>query len=355
MTASIPTDPREALLSTLALADEPGASELCEAFGQVLSDAPVDGPVTLERIQPRTYRFQVGSNGTSQSFVLKRFDPWVARRAELVARRWLPALGLADRCAALFATAADRCGTWAWHVYEDLGNADVDPGCPDAGRVAAVMELLAALHTRAARHPVVPECRRYCGSLGAAHFTATLRDAIAVLEELAPPRIDPTLEQRALRDGLLARLYRLREEVPRRARLLETLGGPETLLHGDPGTRNAFVTSNGCGPKARLAGWDHAAVGPVSYDLSTFLSRFPKSDRPWILEAYRCAVAREDWYLPPARDLNAMFETAEYARYADRVIWPAVALLEERAPWAWSELAQVERWLDTLEPVLPEP
>jgi len=58
--------------------------------------------------------------------------------------------------------------------------------------------------------------------------------------------------------------------------------------------------------------------------------------------------------LPSPRDLNAMFETAEYARYACRIVWPAVALLEERAAWGFDQLAEVERWFDALELVLPE-
>jgi hypothetical protein len=348
-------DQKAAVHSSLAEAAEPGVAELCEALGEVVHPSPSAGPVQIERLEAQVYRLSLGSNGTRQAFVLKRLDPLLARRTELVARRWLPALGLGDRCAGLLTTTADRWGEWVWHVYEDLGDGAVDPGRPDAFRVAAVMELLAALHTRAARHPLVPECRRYCGSVGAGHFVTSVRDAIAVLEELAPPRIDPTLEQRATRDGLLSRLYRLREELPRRVRLLESLGGPDTLLHGDPWPANTSVAANGHGPVARMTGWDHAAVGPASYDVSTFLYRFPKSERPWILEAYRCAVTRADWYLPPARDLNAMFETAEYARLANRVIWPAVALLEEHDPCGWRRLAEVESWFDTLEPALPEP
>ena len=49
-----------------------------------------------------------------------------------------------------------------------------------------------------------------------------------------------------------------------------------------------------------------------------------------------------------------MFETAEYARYANRIIWPAVALLEEQAAWGFDQLAEVERWFDALEPALPD-
>jgi len=92
----------------------------------------------------------------------------------------------------------------------------------------------------------------------------------------------------------------------------------------------------------------------VSYDVSTFLYRFPRRERTWILEAYGRAVGHAHWCLPPARDLNVLFETAEYARYANRVIWPAVALLQEGAAWGWEQLAEIERWFDALEPALPD-
>src|SRR5439155_405772 len=200
-------------------------------------------------------------------FVLKRFDPWLARRNELVLRRWLPALGLEERAPRLLATAAERHGGCVWHVYEDLGEGALDPAHPDPERVGVVVALIAELHTRAAGHALVPECRHFCGNLGAPFFAANLADAIALLERLAPPRVEPTPEQGALRGRLLTRLYRLRDDLPRRVHLLETV---------------------------------------------------------------------------------------EYARYANRIIWPAVALLEQRAAWGFEQLAEVERWFDALELALPD-
>src|SRR2546422_7746733 len=41
---------------------------------------------------------------------------------------------------------------------------------------------IAELHTRAAGQALIPECRHFCGDLGAPFFTANLRDAIAMLE-----------------------------------------------------------------------------------------------------------------------------------------------------------------------------
>jgi thiamine kinase-like enzyme len=341
------TDLHAALRRAVTDAAEPGAAELSTALGETLRDEASDGPVVFQRLKSRVYRLRLGeSSPERRSFVLKRFDPWLARRNELVARRWLPALGLGDRCPQLYTVAAERSGSWIWHVYEDIGDGAIDPENPDRPSVVAVVELLASLHTRAARHALLPGCRHICGDLGAPYFAANVRDAIAVLERL---------EQRPVRDRLLDRLYRLRHEQSRRAQALEDLGGPDTLLHGDLWTTNTFVAPplNGGGPTARLIDWDHAAVGPATYDLSTFLYRFAPCDRPWILEAYARAVAPSGWTLPSGPELNGLFETAEYSRYANRIIWPAVALLEEGAAWGWDTLTEVERWFDAMTPVLP--
>ena len=98
-----------------------------------------------------------------------------------------------------------------------------------------------------------------------------------------------------------------------------------------------------------LVDWDRMGVGPFSYDLSTLLLRFPPEQRPGILETYRDAAARVGWQLGPLVDLELLFDTAERARYANRVIWPAVALLQERAAWGFPELAEVERWFEALD------
>ena len=103
------------------------------------------------------------------------------------------------------------------------------------------------------------------------------------------------------------------------------------------------------GPRARLIDWDHVGVGPFSYDLSTFLFRFPAAQRPRILERYRNAVSRAGSWLASPPNLDLLFDTAERARYANRVIWPVRALLQEHADWGFPELAEVERWFQALE------
>src|SRR5439155_14818814 len=115
------TDLRAALRRAVSDTAGPGAAELYHALAETLLDsaaAEEEGPAELERVKSHVYRLSIGSNGRARSVVLKRFDPWLARRNELVARRWLPAIGLGDRCPHLLATAADRRGEWVWHVYE---------------------------------------------------------------------------------------------------------------------------------------------------------------------------------------------------------------------------------------------
>src|SRR5207302_100331 len=81
-----------------------------------------------------------------------------ARAARLVAERWLPALGLGERCPRLLAAAAQREGRWVWHVYEDLRSETLADRC-ERPRLEAAVDLIAQLHTRGAGHPLLPEVR----------------------------------------------------------------------------------------------------------------------------------------------------------------------------------------------------
>jgi len=147
---------------------------------------------------------------------------------------------------------------------------------------------------------------------------------------------------------LLERVYVIRDELPLRLEMMKDLAGPETLLHGDLWTSNVFVLPDG---QARLIDWDHAAAGPPAYDLSTFILRFPQSRRSELIDLYREAAS--GWEIPPYEELNLIFETCEYARFACRIIWPAIALWESGATWAIDELEEIERWFQAWEPALP--
>jgi thiamine kinase-like enzyme len=262
----------------------------------------------------------------------------------------------------LLGSAAARSGHCVWHVYDDLGRWELDSQSPGREQAMAAVELIARLHTGFAGHPLLGEIRLHGGDLGIHFYESNVRDAIAAMESVQPPP-----EHRAVCERLLERLSKLRAELPRRAEAMGELAGPETLLHGDLWAINVFVIPAAAAavsePKeaarprsggwhARLIDWDHAAVGPATYDLSTFLLRFPAGERPGILELYRGAVSRAGWRLPSEQDLNDLFETHEYARFANRIIWPAIALAVDGADWGWAELAEVESWFERFEPVL---
>jgi hypothetical protein len=184
-------------------------------------------------------------------------------------------------------------------------------------------------------------------------YTANVRDSIHSLEALQPSTVDLSPERVALRDRLLARLHQRLDEQAYRAQAMAELGGPEVLLHGDLWTTNVLVCPAEEGLRVRLIDWDHAGVGPISYDLSTLLYRFPPADRHWILDVYRGSLGRLGWRLPSGADLNLLFATAEWARWACCVIGPALAAAEG-AEWAFDTLAAVEQWVELMTPVLPD-
>jgi hypothetical protein len=324
-----------------------------EALVRDVLHAPATAEVHEERMKSGVYRLRCTIDGTPRSLVGKRLDPDIARRNELVVRRWLPAVGLDEVGPPLLAVAAERDGSSVWHLYDDLGDAGLDVARPDTRRVERAVAAIACIHTRFAGHALIPECRLWGGDLGIYFYAASVRDAITALESVRAQNRQLGRERLSLCDRLLARLAKLMSEHSSRAEALRRYGGPETLLHGDLWPMNVMVYANGRDMRVRLIDWDHAAVGPVAHDLSTFLNRFPNRDRMTILRLYEEEVGRAAWRLPSPAELNVLFETAELARIANRVIWPALAASEQDADWAYAELEEVERWFEQLEPILP--
>src|SRR5438552_13625933 len=329
-----------------------GVIELRGLLQELLGGGDVAGRLLEEQmLQPRAmrvFRLRFAINGQTRSVVVKRLKPQIARRSELAAKRWLPAIGLGDGGPPLLGSVVEPSGACAWHVYDDLGEHELDPREPDRERVSAAVELVAQMHTRFAEHALLGEVRLHGGDLGIHFYESNVRDAIYSLEAW-----QPAAQQNGLRDRLLVRLCKLRDGLPERAQALAEWGGPETLLHGDLWAINVFVIPSANGLRARLIDWDHAAVGPASYDLSTFLLRFPSEHRLWVLDLYRQAVADAGWGLPGERELNLLFETHEYARIANRIIWPAIALVMDGAEWGTEALAEIDGWFEQFEPVLP--
>jgi phosphotransferase family enzyme len=334
---------------------ESGALELTEL--RALLEALLGAGRFLEqeqltaRDQRFVYRVRFEIGGLPRSLIVKRFTPEVARRNQVVATRWLPAVGLGETGPPLLGVAAERSGGGVWHVLDDLGDCTLGVGDCDPARVNAAVQVIARVHTRFARHRLLGECRLWGGDLGMAFYASSVRDALTALQALQPPALDLSAARRALRDRLFERLYELRDQQPLRARVSAECGGAETLLHGDFTRTNTLVFSAPHGLQVRLIDWDHAGVGLVSYDLSTFLSAFPLEERLALVDVYQEHTER----LPPAAELNLLCDTAQHARLANRIIWPALAALEGHADWAFEELANVNDWFEMWGPVLPDP
>jgi thiamine kinase-like enzyme len=342
----------EGLNTLLAGSELPGLTELRGLLEELLGGDESSGRLleqqTLQPRESRVFRLRFVVDGRTRNVIIKRLKPDIARRNELVAKRWLPAIGLGNGGLPLLGNVAERSGRCVWHIYDDLGRHELDPHTPDRGHVSVAVELIARMHTQFAKHALLGEVRLNGGDLGIHFYDSNVRDAIYALEAWRP-----AAPQKGLCDRLLERLYNLREELPRRAHAMARWGGPETLLHGDLWAINVFVIPAAGGLRARLIDWDHAAVGPPTYDLSTFLLRFPSEHRAWVLELYRQAVMEAGWRLPDERDLNSLFETHEYARFANRIIWPAIGLVQDRAEWGIEALAEIEQWFEEFGPVLP--
>src|SRR5262245_22783539 len=315
----------EGLEGLLGGANTPGLEELRSLLDDLIAGRDRSGRLTgeelLQQIPRRGCRLRFAVGGADRAVVIKELVPGTARLVELAASRWLPALGLEASGPPLLGRAAARDGSCVWHVYEDLGPWLLDTTHPQTDRVRTAIETIARLHTRFAGHALLGEIRLHGGDRGLHFYESSVRDAIGALRGW---KADGS--RQSLRDRLLGRLRGLGEDLPRRRRAMDNLGLPETLVHGDLWGTNVFVLPTPFGLRARLIDWDRAAVSPASYDLSTFLLRFPARHRDWVLDLYRDAVAPAGWRLPSGPDLDLTLETHELARIANHLIWPALAL-----------------------------
>jgi aminoglycoside/choline kinase family phosphotransferase len=344
----------EGLDSALRGSGQPGLAELRGALLELL-DAPwMTGRLTSQRCLKveKVYRLGFEVDGQARSLVIKRMNLPRAVRNQLAVTRWLPAGDLGGVGPVLLGVAAERNADGVWHVYQDLGDRTLDTVNPVRSRVEAAIDLIASLHVRFAEHPLLPECRMYGKDMGMTYYLTNIRDAIRGLESLQPPAVHAGPGDLALRDRLLRRLHKLLDEGPDRARVMAEGGGPETLLHGDLWPENVLAVPTPDGLSTRLIDWDATGVGPLTYDLSTFLYRFSAHHRPWILDRYQQAVAPLGWHAPATRDLSLLLETAEISRIANCIIWPCIEAVQARADWAFDKLADIETWFDSVEPAL---
>src|SRR6266568_4446961 len=151
----------------------PGIEELRGLLKELLGDHTASGRFleqhTLGPRERRVFRLRFVINGQMHSLIVKRLKPEIARRTELVAKRWLPTIGLNHSGPPLVGAVAERSGVCVWHVYDDLGDGELDPREPDKDAVRAAIELVASMHSRFAGHALLGEVRKHGDDFGI-HF-----------------------------------------------------------------------------------------------------------------------------------------------------------------------------------------
>jgi aminoglycoside phosphotransferase len=309
--------------------------------------------VHLERVEElvasgRVYRLWFETATGPGAVVVKRHSPRWARLNRLVAERWLPAVGLNAICPAVRGAYREPGSAAVWLLYEEVPGEGIDRQHPDPARVNAVVDLLAEVHGRFAGHALLPECLEHGDDLGIGFFGSQVARCADILGRIGSAGFRPPREQRELTDRLRGRLERLSRDWQHRVEASTSAERCTTLLHGDLWTTNTLVDAKNGRLEARLIDWDHAGVGPISYDISTFLYRFQAEHRPWIVARYRLAIARHGVRLPDDSTLNLLFETAEYGRYAWCLAEAATAAQRGEA-WGFEEMAEIESWFAQLE------
>jgi hypothetical protein len=347
--------------------DVPGLRPLLAGVASVDPDALV--VLACEALKRCVHRVTFLADGRAGSVIVKRTSPEIARRNRLVSDRWLPDAGMPDLAPATHGILPGADPETVWLVSEDAGTRTLADAPREAARAAAALGRIARLHRRFAVHAVLGEVRLRGGELGPAFLLGNLRDALRALTAVQRAGLDrpdahgdgdassPVPASRAARAATLtrlrARLVAMIEDAPRRAEILARAGGAETLLHGDLWLENLVEVPRGEGALVRLIDWDHAAVGPPLYDLSTFLYRYPPSERRALFARYAEALGADGWWLPGEDELAIVAETCEHARIANRVIWPALEALRGGGEHALAELDEVAGWFDALEPLFP--
>jgi thiamine kinase-like enzyme len=327
---------------------EPALDEL----GMTLRDVAGRGGrlMSAQKLREDVYRIALRSaHGRRLSVVAKCMSPPVAHRNQLALESWLPAAGLDAAAPRLAGVAAARGGRAVWHLYEDVGSVSLEGCAPTGPEVDAAIRLIATLHARLADHPILAECRLWGEDHSITYYENSVREAVTAVG--AAVAAAGSGRDRDATRALLDRLERLAGEREQRARALAQIGGPETLLHGDLWLTNiAVVSQYGPGaPALALIDWDHVGPGPVSYDISRLVLRFPQAQRRRIVARYRAAAANLGIDLPADEDLHGLFVTAECARLASDAVITARVAAHDGSRWAFERLADIDVWYEHLQ------
>ncbi|MEE8507564.1 MAG: phosphotransferase [Myxococcota bacterium] len=332
--------------------DLPGRDTLGVLIERVLGGSRLRGRVTAEEQvgRRRVRRLGLEVDGAPRALIIKFLTLNRSLREQRIVSDWLPAIGMGRHGPPVLGTAGVTSGAGVWHVYEDLGDCGLERKLVDPVALRSALQVVARLHGGFANHPLLGDCQATGGSLGRGFFLSSVRNALRALDGLRPLRAALPPEHRATRVRLRERLMRLLDEAPRRLEALEELDGRDTLLHGDLWPSNLLVVEK---DEVRLIDWDHAGVGPATFDLSNLLMRLPVGLRLGALADYRDAGGAAGWGSPGRDDLNFLFETAECGRIANCVVWPALDFWRRGEPWALERLASIDCWFEELEPALP--
>jgi phosphotransferase family enzyme len=315
-----------------------------------LAELPLPGPaIGSERLGERVWRVRIDASASMRSLIAKCLPTEVATRVELVARRWLPEVGLAAAGPPLWRVVPSPDEGMVWHLYEDLGDWSLDETGEDENRLRAMVALVARVHRSFASHSLLGEVLGHGRDLSAWVHESTIRGVVRTLETVRPE----SAETAGIRSRLLARFLGFLEEAPARAAELRATGHTNTLVHGDLWPKNGIVVRDPSGPRARLIDWDGCGVGSAFYDLSALLSRLPIAVRGQVVTWYCSETDLLDQAFSSPAVANRLAETCERTRLAEWSIWRVRAIPTPDADWAWRELARVEAWLD-VRPLFPQ-
>ena len=193
----------ETLEAAFAGTREKAIPELTIALGEATAQRPAH-ITRVKTFKRGVHRLELVVENEPLTLVAKRLGVIQARRNEHVFESWLPAEGLLSACPALLGRASERRGAFVWHIYEDIGDRSLaSDGIVDSD-IDAVVQLIARVHGRYAKHPMLAEARSMGGDLGFRFFETNIADALHGMS--AARKLASSAANTALCDRLIARL-----------------------------------------------------------------------------------------------------------------------------------------------------
>jgi thiamine kinase-like enzyme len=244
-------------------------------------------------------------------------------------------------------------GSAIWHVYEDLGTSLLDAHRESEAHLKQAAEALADVHARGLGHWLLGEIRHFGRDLGTHFLRGSILDAARSLERVSQDRVPSSDLETGVLSKVSDAVEAARETLAVHVAILQANGGPETILHGDVNLDNIAYPDGSGDHGVRFMDWDHAGVGPPTYDLSCFLSGVPPHLHTPVLAAYRNAFRPLEEMVPSDPEiLREVFHALELGRLCNRVVWATSGILDGDADWGWEELALIGDWF-AKQPVVP--